>query len=66
MALMGYGDAALRFQLQFVQLQKFVNNGLVRFFHILIGAKENRSAFIQKHEAVGQLLSQAHVMREDD
>jgi len=59
-------DRLLRFQLQLIQFQKLMNDGLDRFLHFLVRSKENRLAFVQEDNTIGQLLGQAHVVRDDD
>ena len=46
------GDLPLRFQLQLIQFQKFLNDGVRIFFHLLIGAEEDRFRFVQKDHAL--------------
>jgi hypothetical protein len=56
----------LTFDLQFVQLEEFLHDGFGRFFHFRVGAEENRFALVQEYDPIGQLLSQPHVVGNDD
>ncbi len=57
---------SLRFQLQFIQLQELLHDGLVRLFHLFGGAEEDDSRFVQEHDAVGEFFGQAHIVGDDD
>jgi hypothetical protein len=45
-----------RLQFQFIQFEEFLNDGLGRFFHFRVRTEEDRTAFVQKHDPLGQLL----------
>src|SRR5579871_4113955 len=57
---------ALSFDLQFIQLQKFLDDPLLRLLHLRVRAEENRLGFVKKYHPVSQLLGQPHVMRHND
>jgi len=57
---------ALGFDLQFVEFQKFLHNRLFGFFHLRVSAKEDRLAFVQKDDSVGEFLGEPHVVRDHD
>src|SRR5215467_6857869 len=50
------------FQFECVEFEELLNNRLIRFFHVAVGAKKNRLGFMEKNHPVRKLLGQAHIV----
>jgi hypothetical protein len=62
----GLWPLSLRFDLQLIQFEKFLNDGLRGLLHVAVRSEKNRLAFMQEDDSIRQLLGQSHVVGHDD
>ena len=60
------GDICRHEAAALIQLQELLHYFLVGAFHFMNGPHKDSARFMQKNDAVGQLLGQAHIMRHYD
>ncbi len=51
-----WSGLALRFDLQFVEFQEFLNDGFGRLLHFSRGAEEDGFAFVEEDDAISQFF----------
>src|SRR5689334_22478943 len=60
------GTFAYRRELEFIELEKFLQHRMGAALPLLHWTKENRFAFVQEDDAIRELLREAHVVSDND
>ncbi len=56
----------LRWQKQFIQREKFIQNFIFAVFHLFDSAKKTGSAIVQENDPVCEFLRESHIVRDDN